>query len=527
MFYRHLLQSPLKNILSLHLSKCSYFNRQFHHHLGNPSRRLSFKFCPFEFQKSFKSTFSHPNLINNSYNKPVNGSDFSNSHDFPTTAFQESENENFHEILRKNVCYQHLMMRYDNTKTLHKILKKHEIQPHLEDFLSNLNDYSHLEILTQFNKLTSLSVDEQENLFTDEKFIELCELLTDQLSEWNSEELFHLMQVLIRFNFRSCITPILRPLRLKISSRFDKECIKRAPQFTTEELFKACDFFFYFRDNKRSKYCQKFFSLIQNESLSEPELILTLFYANLSRNVPQNFVNKALESVSLIAKNLTLEEMAIVCLGFFKTKYQIRNVTFLETLVEKLHCEIDQIEPITVSALFKGLQISTTKTVDKSLPRFFSTLSNVLDSVSKQVLHYPPTTFMHVFLYFHFIHFVNNDFIANVKERLSQENISHWRIKDIARISYSVANLEPLLSPMPEFWDKIIYNLESPDRQMEIRKYPQCLLSTLIGMSFVGIYPTKLIDQIFQPATLDNFDLMRKSEYKDFNLLIVKLLCYS
>lgn len=525
MFYRYLLQRHL-NVFHLHIPKCCSFNHQFHLLSNKISRQFPLKLCPSELKKSFKFPFSqsHPCLIESLNSRFVTATELSNIKDFPTGAFPEHENKCFHQILRKNVHCQHLMMQCSNGYTEpQNVLTWADILQCLDDFLSNFNEYSHFEILRQFTKLTNLPPDKEVDLLTNQKFIQICELLISQLSEWNHEEFFCLMQVLIKFDFHSCITPILRTLRLKLSSKFDKECVKRIPQFTTEQLFQACDFFFYFRYNKYSKFSQTFFNLIQDKTLSDTELIVALFYANLSRNVPKKFIDNVLESISSIADSLTLEEMAIICLGFFKTKYQIRNTAFLETMIDKLYREINLTDPITVSALFKGLQISTTKTLDKAFPSLFSALSNVLNSVTKEIIHYPLTTFMHVFLYFHFIHFVNDEFIAKVKERLTQEDISQWRIKDIAKITYSVTNLGALLLPMPEFWEKVLKDLESPERQREINIYPQCLLSTLVAMSFIGLYPEKLIGHIFQPTTLASFDSLRKNTRLDFRRELFQL----
>lgn len=518
MFSRSLLRIHLKKISwYFHSPKCSYFNRHLHHLSSN--RHFLLKLYSSELQKSFKFPFSQSCVqqgeILNSAN--VDAYNFSNNNQYSSTPFPEIENERFHQILRKNVAYRPLMMHNDDVGTeVQNVLKKQNVSPHLDVFLSNFDYYSRFEIISRFNKLTSLSPENQNELFINKKFVQACEHLINRISDWNNKEFFCLMQVMTKFNFRSCITPILRPLRFMIGKAFDDECIKRAPQISTEQLFQSCDFFFYLRYSKYSKFCRSFFKLIQDKALSKSELILALFYANLLRQAPKDFIDKTLNLVPSIADSLTLEEMAIISLGFFKTKFQIRNIAFLSALVNKLHCEINLIDPITVSALFKGLQISTTKTVDKTIPNLFSSLGHVLDSVAKELLHFPLTTFMHVFLYFHFIHFVNNEFIDKVKERLAKEDISRWRIKDIAKISYSVANLGPLISPVPEFWDKVLEDLESPTRQVEIQRYPNCLLSTLIGMSFIGLYPEKLINKIFQPETLANFDAIRKSSRLDF-----------
>ncbi|XP_036361781.1 FAST kinase domain-containing protein 5, mitochondrial-like isoform X1 [Octopus sinensis] len=428
----------------------------------------------------------------------------------PVFQRQETENEHFYNYLSHNQEYQSFF--------LPRVYIKHCSQNQatdLNDFLHNFQTYSPTQILDKFHDLSKFSAEKRHKLFTNEIFLEICRLLIDQLPKWNTEQLFHYMNIIIHLEFRSSSTKQQQKIGVQMAKVIDDQCVLRSKDFTLKQFFQANDFFFLLYYYRACKFKHTFFGIIEDRLLNKHEIVLSLFYANLARKMPLEITVQILQCLPSISESLSIEETAIICLGFFKTKKQIRNSDFLEASAKKLNESLAQADSLTVASIFKGFQISCSKAVDRTMLPLFNELDALINPISKHLHQYTYSTFMHIILFFHNIHFVSDEFLANVKNRLNFEEFFKYRLKDITKICFSVANLEPVLGPVPEFWDKILQELESGKRKNEILQHPQCLLNILVAMTFLDLYPFQLIDFIFQPKMLEQIHDLRKTQRLD------------
>lgn len=437
----------------------------------------------------------------------------------PVFQHRETENEHFYNYLFHNQEYQSFFLP-------RVYIKHHQNQTtDLNDFLRNFQTYSPTQILDEFHNLSKFPAEKRHKLFTNEIFLEICQLLIEQLPKWNTEQLFDYMNIIINLEFRSSSTEQQRKIGVQLAKVIDEQCVLHSKGFTLKQFFQANDFFFSLYYYRTCKFKHTFFGIIEDCLLNKHEIVLSLFYANLARQMPLEITVQILQRLPSISNSLSIEETAIICLGFFKTKKQIRNSDFLEASVKKLNESLVQADSLTVASIFKGFQISCSKSVDKTMLPLFHELNDLINPISKHLHQYTYSTFMHVILFFHNIHFVSDEFLVNVKNRLIFEEFFKYRLKDISKICFSVANLEPVLGPVPEFWDKILQELESGKRKKEILQHPQCLLNILVAMTFLDLYPFQLIDFIFQPKMLKQFHDLRKSK-ESFNFCHIYLFIF-
>ncbi|GAB1603013.1 FAST kinase domain-containing protein 5, mitochondrial-like [Argonauta hians] len=435
------------------------------------------------------------------------------SEDKRDSVFQrhETENEHFYNYLSHNSEYSSFFLSPIYTKHCDKKRPATD----LSDFLQDFPAYTPSQILDKFNDLSKCLPEQRRHLFRDEQFHQICTLLMRDLPSWNTKQLFECMNIIINWEFRSSNTKQQRNIGTKFAKRFDEECLLRVKDFTLKQIFQANNFFFLLYFYRNCKFKHRFFESIKDKMLNKEEIVLSLFYASLARQIPLEIIIQIILRLPSIVENLAIEEIAIICLGFFKTRSQIRNSHFLEVSTEKLRKNLYQADSFTVTSIFKGLQISCSKSVDKTMLPLFEKLDQLIDPISKQLSKYTFSSFMHIFLFFHNIHFISDNFVINVKERLNFEEFSSYRLKDISKICYSVANLEPVLEPMPEFWNKILLVLESNRIKSEIMNFPQCLLNILVSMSFIDHYPLDWIDFTFQPQMLEQIHSLRKTQRLD------------
>lgn len=138
----------------------------------------------------------------------------------------------------------------------------------------------------------------------------------------------------------------------KLCDRVDKECIKRFMQLSTNEMLTLCDIIH--RMMHKSEYIWYSMRKLGNKPsrLTPRQMVQVLFFLNICRKPPINMYEIEYYLERCIHE-LSINEVAIAALGFFKTGTKIRNVDFLIEIMRKTINDVDSVDSVSIGALLK------------------------------------------------------------------------------------------------------------------------------------------------------------------------------
>lgn len=134
----------------------------------------------------------------------------------------------------------------------------------------------------------------------------------------------------------------------------DKYCEKRYKQWPIDKMFLIADSFYCLDFYIHSDYIWKLLRKMNFKlnKLTPKNLIQLMFFVNIKRKSALNMyeVEVILEQH---LNDLSINELAIVAMGFFKSKTKIRNSALLKIIINRLICDINEVDNISLAALLK------------------------------------------------------------------------------------------------------------------------------------------------------------------------------
>lgn len=194
--------------------------------------------------------------------------------------------------------------------------------------------------------------------------------------------------------------------------------------------------------------------------------------------------------------DLSINELAVATLGFFKTGTKIRNIIFLDEIMKKTIAEIDIVDSVSIGAIFKLIRYSMQLT---AIPTFMDLL-NVLAP------HEPRFTLMSLIHIAHAcarVMLYDKELIDRIIKRFNSE-IKTARLKDFERFFFVLASFN--VDPSNSIYQNVIEELRASwdtSRAQEISEYPQVASRILGYLAILGIYPTDLIKRIMSPEHMN------------------------
>lgn len=131
-------------------------------------------------------------------------------------------------------------------------------------------------------------------------------------------------------------------------------CVLRCADWSTQELLQACDIWYQIPLG-RVKFVQLACESLASQSnhLTPSQLIQTLFYVNWLRQPCQNMQRFEKSLLQHIDK-LTVDELAIAAMGFYKSDTKIQSTTLVRKLYERLLAEeLQSVTDISLSCMLK------------------------------------------------------------------------------------------------------------------------------------------------------------------------------
>ncbi|KAJ8954160.1 hypothetical protein NQ318_005754 [Aromia moschata] len=190
-------------------------------------------------------------------------------------------------------------------------------------------------------------------------------------------------------------------------------------------------------------------------------------------------------------ENMNVDEMAVVAMGYFKTKTKIKLITVAQAMVKRVTENSKSVHEISLTAILKILRYSKqTKIVSDFLP--------MLDNLSEEIDRLSHLCCLHMALLGTGLHILHNKSLQRVSEKIVRDiaDVEKVRLKDIERLLNVLTLFDFVPKTEPDLHQAALGALHAEEREKEYILYPKCLPSSLYYLSLRNIYSYDLMNKV-------------------------------
>ncbi|NXA71927.1 FAKD5 protein, partial [Thryothorus ludovicianus] len=335
-----------------------------------------------------------------------------------------------------------------------------------EDSPGILTDY--------FLKLSRLPAERRAALLSDPRFSALCHRAVTAIRLLSTPHLIHIL--------KACV-PLAVPASHPLLNACEAEFCRRAWDMGLEQLLLVADCWRCL-DRSVPSYLGILFSYanLHWQELTLPQFVQLLYIIGEGRRSPADLAQKVERTILKHLDAFTLEELGAICLGLFKSVSGISGHV-MRRIADRVSL---QMEDMSTYALVNVLKMLRYTRMDH-LP--------LMRELGKVIPARIPATniqgIMHITLTYSSLHFFDENVLAAVATSLPSK-VSYCRSKDAAKFLWSFGCLDYEPPNEGEFYSSLIKQLHA--KLHEFSKFPEHLLTALLGLAFVKRFPEELID---------------------------------
>ncbi|XP_072192266.1 FAST kinase domain-containing protein 5, mitochondrial [Excalfactoria chinensis] len=344
----------------------------------------------------------------------------------------------------------------------------------LHSILISKGSHSPGTVSDYFYKLSRLPVEQHAELMTDCRFKTLCGCAIENIQSFSTSELIDILKACVRL-----VVPPTHP----VLNACENEFCRRVWDMNLDQLLLVADCW---RCLGRSvpSYLSILFSYANMhwKELTLPQFVQLVYIIGEGRKSPADLMQK-LESVILkYLDSCTLEEVGAICLGLFKSVSGISDHV-MRKIADRVSLEMEDMGTYALVNVLKMLRYTRMD----HLP--------LLKKLGKVVPARIPTTniqgIMHITLSCSSLHYYDEGILAAVAMSLPSK-VTYCRSKDAAKFLWSFGCLDYEPPNEEEFYSSLIEQMLR--KRHEFEKFPEHLLTGLLGLAFVKRFPEELID---------------------------------
>lgn len=330
-------------------------------------------------------------------------------------------------------------------------------------------------ILTDyFLKLSHLPAERRTALLSDPRFSALCHRAVTAIRLFSTPDL---IQVL-----KACV-PLAVPASHPLLDACEAEFCRRAWDMGLEQLLLVADCWRCL-DRSVPSYLGILFSYanLHWKDLTLPQFVQLLYIIGEGRRSPADLAQKVESTILKHLDAFTLEELGAICLGLFKSLSGI-SAHVMRRIADRVSLQMEDMSTYSLVNVLKMLRYTRMD----HLP--------LMRELGKVIPARIPATniqgIMHITLTYSSLHFFDEDVLAAVAASLPSK-VSYCRSKDAAKFLWSFGCLDYEPPNEEEFYSSLIKQLHA--KLHEFRRFPEHLLTALLGLAFVKRFPEELID---------------------------------
>nr|XP_009933033.1 PREDICTED: FAST kinase domain-containing protein 5 [Opisthocomus hoazin] len=325
-----------------------------------------------------------------------------------------------------------------------------------------------------FRKLSRLPVEEHAALVSEPGFDMLCRCAVRNIGLFSTSDLIDVLKACVRL-----VVPPTHPLL----NACEKEFCRRVWDMNLEQLLLVADCW---RCLERSvpSYLSILFSYANMhwKDLTLPQFVQLIYIIGEGRRSPADLTQKVENMILKYLDSFTLEEVGAICLGLFKSLGDISD-RVMRKIADRVSLEMEDMSSYALVNVLKMLRyarmdhLPLLKELGKVIPARIPTIN--IQGI------------MHITLTCSSLHYFDEGIMAAVAKSLPPK-VTYCRSKDAAKFLWSFGCLDYEPPNEEEFYSSLV---EQMHRKLhEFRKFPEHLLTGLLGLAFVKRFPEELID---------------------------------
>ncbi|KAM6934393.1 FAST kinase domain-containing protein 5, mitochondrial [Xenentodon cancila] len=329
------------------------------------------------------------------------------------------------------------------------------------------------------SELSKLHPDKLPLLRGDQRFIMLLRYSVEHLRLFSNHQLLEVLQSFAWLDIPSSHTV------LKV---YEAELSRRTNQMNLHELLLAADLWRCI-GKQVPQFLQHLCDSVQLHlgQMGVPELVQLLYIVGEGRQCPKDLIRPLEQLIMRHLPHLHPEEVGTVCLGLFKSQTSISE-NAVTRIVDSALSFVTEMSDFAMVNVLKYLRYSHLY--------HRAWLKAMAQEVPRRAHGMGVQGLMHVALTCSALHYRNDGILTAVAERVPKL-VPHCRSKDSCKLLWAFGNVGFLPGQSPGFYPTLIEALRQ--RKAEFQRYPEHLLTGLLGLAFVSQFPEDLIALALSP----------------------------
>lgn len=330
-----------------------------------------------------------------------------------------------------------------------------------------------------FSELSCVEPDKTALVRSDQRFVMLLRYSVENLQHFT---LFQLLEVLQAFVWLEI------PSTHSVLAVFEAELCRRADLMTVHQLLFAADVW-----RCMGKQVPQFLKRLNAsvplylEQMRTPELVHLLYIMGEGRHCPKELVHPLEQLLIHHLHELQSEEVGTVCLGLFKSQTSFSEGAVMR-IVDKAHFFVEDMSDFGLVNVMKYLRFSYLYHKEW--------LEAMGQEVPRRAHRMGVKGLMHVALACSALHYRNNNILLGIADRVPSL-VPHCRSKDSCKLLWAFGTLGFTSVKSPSLYPSLTEGLRQ--RKAEFHRYPEHLLTGLLGLAFVSKFPEDLVALALSP----------------------------
>ncbi|XP_032677361.1 uncharacterized protein LOC116846978 [Odontomachus brunneus] len=316
--------------------------------------------------------------------------------------------------------------------------------------------------------------------------------LLDRQQKLNNNELMTLISQLMPFQ------PLYHQhvFYKKFCHQLNHECVKRFMNSSIDNMLALCDILY---EMTHARDCVYIWHAIKKlgskpHKLEPHHLIQVMFFLNVCRKPPINMYELEYR-LEQCFDDLTINEIGIAALGFFKTGSRIKSNKLLNRIITATTNNLDHMDNVSIGAIAKLIRHSMQLTEINTIKKLVDRITPIEPRLTLMTLNHIAHATARIALY-------HEEFLNRLIERLNNE-LTTARIKDFERFMYVFTTFN--IDSSNKIYHNMVEELRSTwytRRAHEMKEHPHVISRILGFLTYVNVYPTDLIKHIMMPEQI-------------------------